>query len=151
MTLVAHPLLVAQYEGYAPGVDIRPTTDTYAFKVSREQWVALLGSVGYCDTLVTELRLPTSGPESTARGRQRLAQAVSARNDGSYAETMRRCRIALDELRNAGFGGKAPTEIARFLQEKAGTMSPSERFSALQLALRLFLSPTHHANASEES
>lgn len=104
----------------------------------------------YCDTLVTELRLPTSGPESTARDRQRLAQAVIARNDGGYAEAMRRCRIALDELKSSGFGGKGPTEVARFLQDKAGTMSQSERLSALQLALQLFLSPTHHANAPEE-
>jgi hypothetical protein len=29
-------------------------------------------------------------------------------------------------------------------------MSQVERFSALQLALQVFLSPTHHANAPEE-
>ncbi|KYF63565.1 hypothetical protein BE11_38295 [Sorangium cellulosum] len=149
MTLVAHPFLIARHQGCAPGLDIRPTCDTYAFKVPREQWLALLKSVGYCDTLLTELRLPSSGPDATAQGRQRLVQAVNARDEGSYAETMRRCRIALDELKNAGFGGKAPAEVARFLQEKAGTMAQAERFSALQLALQLFLSPTHHANAPD--
>jgi len=150
MALVAHPFLIAQSQGYTPGINIHPTSDTYVFKVPKEHWLAVLKSVGYCDTLVTELRLPTSGPEATAKGRQRLVQAVCARNDGGYAEAMRRCRIALDELKNAGFAGKAPAEIARFLQDKAGTMSQTERFSALQLALQIFLSPTHHANAPEE-
>jgi hypothetical protein len=77
-------------------------------------------------------------------------QAVHARNDGSYAEAMRRCRIALDELKTAGFAGKSPADVARFLQDKAGTMSQHERLSALRLALQLFLSPTHHANAPED-
>lgn len=150
MTLVAHPLLVVHHPGFPPGIHVRPTSDTYAFTVPKERWSAVLQTVGYCETLVTELRLPSSGPESTAQGRQRLAQAVSARNDGSYAEAMRRCRIALDELKNAGFGGKAPTEVANFLQAKASTMSHGERVSALQVALQLFLSPAHHANAPDE-
>lgn len=150
MTLVAHPFVITQHEGYTPGVGIQPTFDTYAFKVPKEQWLALLDSVGYCDTLLTELRLPASGPDVTAQGRQRLVQAVQARNDGGYAEAMRRCRIALDELKAEGFAGKAPADVAKFLQDKAGTMSQAERFSALHLALQLFLSPTHHANAPDE-
>jgi hypothetical protein len=151
MNLVAHPFTITQHQGYALGLDIHPTVDTYTFKVPKEQWLAVLKSVGYCDTLLTELRLPSSGPDATAQGRQRLAMAVQARNDGSYAEAMRRCRIALDELKTAGFASKAPPEIARFLQDKAGTMSQAERFSALRLALQLFLAPTHHANAPEEN
>lgn len=150
MALIAHPFFIAHYPESAPGVDVRPAIDTYKFKAPKEQWLALLESVGYCDTLITELRLPSSGPEATAQGRQRLAQAVQARNDGGYAEAMRRCRIALDELKAAGFAGKAPADVARFLQDKAGTMSQGERFSVLRLALQLFLSPTHHANAPEE-
>lgn len=150
MTLTAYPFVITQYQGYAPGVGIQPTFDTYAFKAPKEQWLAVLKSVGYCDTLLTEVPLPTSGPEATAQGRQRLVQAVQARNDGGYAEAMRRCRIALDELKIAGFAGKAPADVARFLQDKAGTMSQAERFSALRLALQLYLSPTHHANAPDE-
>ncbi|MDX2054767.1 MAG: hypothetical protein SFV15_20360 [Polyangiaceae bacterium] len=150
MQLVAHPLFITRSQEYSPGINIYPTSVSFPFKVPKEEWIALLKSVGYCDTLVTELRLPTSGPESTAKGRKRLAHAVSARNDGSYAEAMRRCRTALDELKNAGFGGKAPADVAKFLQEKAGTMLPVERFSVLQVALQLFLSPAHHANAPDE-
>jgi hypothetical protein len=56
----------------------------------------------------------------------------------------------LDELRHAGFGGKAPKAVAAFLKEKAGTLTQSERYSALKLALELYLSPAHHANAPEE-
>lgn len=150
MTLVAHPVFVSQLPGYAPGVTIRPTSENYVVKVPKEQWIAVLKNVGYCDTLITELRLLTSGPDAAVQGRQRLVQAVAARNDGSYAEAMRRCRIALDELKKAGFGGKAPQDVARFFQENAGAMSQAERFSALQTSLQLFLSPTHHANAPEE-
>ena len=150
MTLTAYPFVITQHQGYAPGVGILPTFDTFAFKVPKEQWLALLKSVGYCDTLLTELRLPSAGPEATAQGRQRLAQAVQSRNDGGYAEAMRQCRIALDALKAGGFAGKAPAEVVRFLQDKAGTMSQAERFSALHVALQLFLSPTHHANAPDE-
>lgn len=150
MLLVAHPFAIAQYPDYEPGIDVRATTIEYKFQVPKEQWLAVLKSVGYCDTLVTELHLPSSGPSTTAQGRQRLLQAVQARNDGGYAEAMRRCRIALDELKAAGFAGKAPKDVAQFLQDKAVTMSQAERFAALRLALQLFLSPTHHANAPEE-
>lgn len=150
MTLTAYPFVITQYQRYAPGVGIQPTFDIYTFKVPKEQWLAVLKSVGYSDTLLRELQLPTSGPEATAQGRQRLVQAVQARNDGGYAEAMRRCRIALDELKTVGFAGKAPAEVARFLQDKAGAMSQGERFSALRLSLQLFLSPPHHANAPDE-
>ena len=150
LTLAAYPYVITQHEGYAPGVGIRPTFAKYSFKVPKEQWLALLESVGYCDTLLTELRLPSLGPEATAQGRQRLAQAVQSRNDGGYAEAMRQCRIALDVLKTGGFAGKAPADVDRFLKDKAGTMSQAERFSALHAALQLFLSPTHHANAPDE-
>jgi hypothetical protein len=122
----------------------------FRFAVSRDDWTELLKDVGFCDTLVTELRLPTTGPEATAKGRDRLKAAVNDRDNGSYAGTMRQCRIALDELKNAGFGGKAPQEVAQFLQANAGSMTQVERFSALQLALQLLLSPAHHAGALDE-
>ena len=150
MTLVAHPLRISQHAGYAAGIEVHATTTMREFGIPKEQWLAVLKNVGYCDTLLTELRLPTTGPEATAPGRQRLAKAVNARNDGSYAEAMRGCRIALDELKNAGFGGKAPQEIVKFLNDKAGSLTQAERFSSLQVALQLFLSPTHHANAPDE-
>jgi hypothetical protein len=63
---------------------------------------------------------------------------------------MRGCRLALDELENAGFGGKAPHDVVHFLAERARTLSGSERFSALKVALQVFLSPAHHANAPDE-
>jgi hypothetical protein len=126
------------------------TRDTYPFPISHEDWANVLQQVGYCETLVTELRIPTSGPDSTASGRKRLGAAVAARNNGSYAEAMRICRISLDELKQAGFAGKAPQDIAEFLQQNAGTMSQAERFAALQVALKLFLSPASHANAPDE-
>lgn len=149
-TLTAHPFLIFRQSDYAPGINLQPTTTNYPFTVPKEQWLNLLRAVGFCDTLIVELRLPTSGPDSTTGGRRRLVEAVRARDDGSYAEALRRCRIALDELKNAGFGGKAPGDVAKFLQDRAGALSQSERFSALQLALQLFLSPAHHANAPEE-
>jgi hypothetical protein len=154
LTLVAHAAVLAlaqdQNQSHAPGVETPATTTTFAFRIPKEQWLAVLKSVDFCDTLIIELRLPSTGPENTAKGRRRLVQGVAARNDGSYAEAMRGCRIALDELKNAGFGGKASSDVATFFQGRAGTMSQAERFSALQLALKLFLSPAHHATAPDE-
>jgi hypothetical protein len=150
MTLVAHPLRLAQHQGYAPGIEVVPTVEQRAFEVPKEQWLRVLKSVGYCDSILTELRLPTSGPESTSVGRQRVVNAVNARNDGRYRNTVQECRIALDALKTAGFGGRAPDEVARFLQKNARNLSHAERFSALQIAMQLFLSPAHHDGVPDE-
>lgn len=40
--------------------------------------------------------------------------------------------------------------MVAFLKEKAATLTQAERYSALKVALELYLSPTHHANAPEE-
>lgn len=150
MTLTAYPFVIAQYQGYAPGIGSQPTVDTYAFKVPKEQWLAVLKSVGYCDSILTELRLVASGPESTRVGRQRVVNAVNARNDGRYRNTVQECRVALDALKTAGFGGRAPDDVAQFLQKNARNLSQAERFSALQIAMQLFLSPAHHDGVPDE-
>jgi hypothetical protein len=61
MTLVAHPFAVGQNPGDAPGIHIVPVGQQYPFQfqVPKEQWLAVLKSVGYCDSILTELRLPT--------------------------------------------------------------------------------------------
>lgn len=150
MTLTAYPFVISTCQGHAPGIGIQPTFHTYAFKVPKEQWLAVLKSVGYCDSVLTELRLPTSGPESTSVARQRVVNAVNARNDGRYRNTVQECRIALDALKTAGFGGRAPDEVAQFLQKNARNLSQAERFSALQIAMQLFLSPAHHDGEPDE-
>ncbi len=108
ITLTAYPFVISRYQGHAPGIGIQPTFDTCAFKVPKEQWLAVLKSVGYCESILAELRLPTSGPESTSVGRQRVVNAVNARNDGRYRNTVQERRIALDALKTVGFGGRAP-------------------------------------------
>ena len=149
--LVAHAVSLATYPNFPPGVDTSFLSVNYSFDVPRDVWVAILESVGYAEVLITELRLPPDGVESTALSRKRLAQAAKARHLGSYGEVMRHCRMAIDELRKLGFGGRGPVDVVRFLQDKAGTMSPVERISVLQTAAQLFLSPAHHANEPEDS
>lgn len=150
MSLIAHPMFIAHYPECAPGVDIRPAIDAYPFKVPKEQWLALLKGVNSCDTLVIELRLLTSAPESKSVGRQRIANAVNARNEGRYRSIVQECRIALDALKTGGFGGRAPDEVAQFLQKNARNLSRAERFSALQIAAQLVLSPAHHDGVPDE-
>lgn len=150
ITLVAHPHRLAQHQGCAHGTEVVPTVEQRAFDVPKEQWLAVLKSVGYNHSILTELRLPTSGPESTSVGRQTVVNAVNARNDGRYRNTVQECRIALDALRTAGFGGRAPDEVAQFLQKNARNLSQAERFSALQVAMQLFLSPAHHDGVPDE-
>lgn len=152
MSLVAHPFGLTENPGDAPGIYVVPVGQQFPFQfqIPKEQWLALLKTVGYCDTLLTELRLPTSGPESTRAGRQRVVNAVNARNDGRYRNTVQECRIALDALKTSGFGGRAPDEVAQFLQKNARNLSQAERFSALQIAMQLFLSPAHHDGVPDE-
>lgn len=149
--LVAHAVSFATYPNFPPGVDTTFLSVNYSFDVPRDEWIAILESVGYTEVLVTELCLPPEGVEATAASRKRLALAANARNVGGYGEVMRHCRTAIDELKKLGFGGRAPKDVVNFFNQNAGAMSPVERLSALQTALHLFLSPAHHANAPEES
>jgi hypothetical protein len=152
MSLVAHPFGLMENPNDAPGIYVVPVGQQFPFQfqVPKEQWLAVLKSVGYCDTILTELPLQTNGPESTSVGRQRVVNAINARNDGRYRNTVQECRIALDALRTAGFGGRAPDEVAQFLQKNARKLSQAERFSALQIAMQLFLSPAHHDGVPDE-
>lgn len=152
MSLIAHPFAIFRNPGDEAGIHVVPVgqQNPFQFPVPKEQWLDVLKNVDYCDTLLTELRLPTCGPESTSVGRQRVGSAVNARNDGRYRNTVQECRIALDTLKTAGFGGRAPNEVAQFLQKNARNLSQAERFSALQLAMQLFLSPAHHDGVPDE-
>lgn len=102
MNLVAHPILAAR----RADVPIYPTSMPFSFKVPPDEWLAVLDSAGFAETLITELQLPTAGPPATTAGRARFAQAIVARNNGAYAEVMRRCRITLNELGKLGLGGR---------------------------------------------
>jgi hypothetical protein len=140
MTLSCVPLFAGQ---------AIPAVDTIAFVMGRDEWIGALRNAGYCKILVTELRLPDAGPSAAADARARFLTAVAARDGGSYADAMSKCRTALDALKNAGFGGKAPSEVVTFLSANARKLTQEERFSALQVALQLYLSPTAHANAPD--
>lgn len=124
--------------------------DHVAVTVPREDWLAVLERAAFQETLITELPLPMAGPSDTQEARKRLVGAMQARAHGSYAEALRRCRIAIDELKKKGFGGKSRKEVTQFLKQNAGTLTPEERFSALQSAMELLLAPAHHANAPED-
>jgi hypothetical protein len=63
---------------------------------------------------------------------------------------MQECRIALEALKTGGVGGRAPAEIAQFLQKNARNLALAERFSVLQVAMQLFLSPAHHDGVPDE-
>jgi hypothetical protein len=150
LTLAAHAVQLARDPRYASNSAVLPTVEERTFDIPKEQWLAVLASVGFCDAILTELRLPTSGPEATRAARAQLVKAAHARDEGRYRNTMQACRIALDGLKNAGFGGRRPEEVARFLQQNARKLSQAERFSALQVAMQLFLSPAHHDGLAEE-
>lgn len=152
MSLVAHPFGLTENPGGAPGIYVVPVGQQppFEYRVPKEQWLEVLKSLGYCDSILTELRLPAQGPESTSVGRQRVVNAVNARNEGRYRNTVQECRIALEALKTAGFGGRAPDEVAQFLQKNARNLSQAERFSALQIAMQLFLSPAHHDGVPDE-
>lgn len=54
MTLVAHPVRLAQHPGYAPGIEVVATVEQRSFEVPKEQWLAVLKSVGYCEEFSRE-------------------------------------------------------------------------------------------------
>ncbi len=126
------------------------SADQVAVTVPREDWLTVLSRSGLQETLITELPLPAAGPAETVDARKRLAGAVQARSHGKHAEAMRLCRIAIDELEKKGFGGKSRKDVTHFLKQNAGTLTPEERFAALQSAMELLLAPAHHANAPED-
>ncbi len=148
MTLTAYPFVITQYQEYAPGVGIQPTFDTYAFKVPKEQWLALLKTVGYCDTLLTELRLPSTGPETTLAARMQFARAIAARNEGRYGDAIAACRLSLDELKDTGLPAEKPPDLSRLANTSRKNMSDDDRFLLLRIATHVFASPAHHGGSS---
>lgn len=138
VALVAHPLLVSQYAEYAPGIDIQPTSVNYSFKVPKEQWIAVLKNVGYCDTLVAELRLPPATSDAGVH----LARAIAARNEGRYSDAIAACRVAVERLEGAPKEGSG--DVERIVKAKRADLSERDRFILLRTASQIFASPVHH-------
>ncbi len=119
--------------------------------VPRDEWVSVLRSAGFCETIVIELPVRVGGSTELADSHARVASAMSARDEGRHADAMAKCRAALEALPQGGFGNKAPSTIAQFLQERAGKLTNVERCAALQAALRLFMSPAVHGAVAEDT
>lgn len=140
MTLVAHPFAVGQNPGDAPGIHIVPVGQQYPFQfqVPKEQWLAVLKTVGYCDTLLTELRLPPA----TSDAGTHLARAVAARNEGRYSDAIAACRVAVERLDGAPKEGSG--DVERIVKAKRADLSERDRFILLRTASQIFASPVHH-------
>lgn len=146
------PLQVEMYLGglaFTPARQQPLNPERFSFAVPREEWLAAVSTAGFKHTLLFELSLGAQGDGPAAEAGHRLAQAFHERGHGSYANTLRQCRVALDALEQGGFGGNAPTDVAQFLQRNARNLSMAERYSALLAALKLYLSPAHHPNSPD--
>ncbi len=144
MTLVAHPTRISPYQGFPASVEVASTIHQRLFEVPKEHWLAVLKSVGYCDAILTELKLPTAGVSA-----EHLARAVTARNEGRYSDAIAACRNALEHP-------KRPNgEFDRIVKASRTALTDHERFLYLRTATQIFASPashgaTHHAREDAE-
>lgn len=123
-------------------------TTTFALKleVGRERWSEVLESVSFRRVLITELELPepSAGSPGTGKALGLLGDAIVAREDGRNSDAVAKCRLAVDALGQAGFGGRAPADVIAFIKQNGKRLTMEERFSVLQAALHLYCSPAHH-------
>ncbi len=98
----------------------------------------MLKSVGYCDSILTELRLPPATLDAGGH----LARGVAARNEGRHSDASAACRIAVERLDGAPKGGSG--ELERIVKAKRTDLSERDRFVLLRSATHIFASPAHH-------
>ena len=127
----------------ARGIDTDVLRDTFAFDGPRDQWLAVLKSVGFCETLVTEVRLPSMGPSAG-----QLSRAVAARNEGRYADAIAACRMAIEGL--DGAPKEASSEVERIIKVGRKRFSEHDRFVFLRTAAHTYASPAHHGAAHHD-
>ncbi len=146
MTLVAHPFGLTVNPGDAPGIFVVPVghQSPFQFQVPKEQWLAVLKSVGYCDSILTELRFPPGTGDPGGH----LARGVAARNEGRYSDAIAACRIAVERLDYAPKEGSG--ELERIVKAKRIDLSERERFVMLRSATHIFASPAHHGATHHE-
>lgn len=128
----------------SPGLALR-----HFGRVGADEWHGMVKAVGATSSIIVEIPIPDSAeyPE-LGRALVHLRTAIEQRGRGDSPNAVATSRLALDELEHAGFGGHAPREVMTFLQQNARRMSLSERFSMIQAALNVALSPAHHGGAN---
>lgn len=132
--------------GFIGGALTAPVTSLrHTWTMNNAAWRSIVGRIGLQTSVDVEVRVPDDDefPE-LARALIHLQGALARRASGEHASAMADCRLALDELPLAGFGGRAPKEVLAFLQQNAGRLSMSERFAVVRAALVIALSPSHH-------
>lgn len=139
MSLVAHPARISQHQGYPASIEVASTIHQRLFDVPKEQWLTVLKSVGYCDAILTELKLPTAGASA-----EHLARAVAARNEGRYSDAIAACRNALEHP-------KRPNgEFDRIVNASRTALTDHERFLYLRTVTQIFASPASHGATHHE-
>jgi len=115
-------------------------------EIPRDRWLSILAQTGFEDVLLFEVPLNSADPKTMREPEKRLRAAVAKRSSSSPVESMAAARKVSDALKQGGFGGKPAKRVVQFLQENAGSLSMSERYSVLHAALNIYAAPTHHAN-----
>jgi len=128
---------------YVDRVDFKLHPYEVDLPVDRDEWSNALAQSGFSDILILELPVPTADHE-TRNAVALLRKAIDAKSSGRDADAVGDCRLALNALTNAGFGGAAPSDVIQFIKQNASRLNLAERFSALQAAAELYCSPSHH-------
>ena len=125
---------------------------TVSSRVVSAAWTEILEQMGYQETLVIEVPLPTSVREGPIREAcQHLRSAQRAFQDGKYREAIGQCRDVLDSLDRAR--GDATPEGDDSAKARAGPaptnqkqMSKDERFDGIGRALKTVSNLARHAD-----
>lgn len=118
-----------------------------SIRVPCSEWLRTLRGAGARDVMLLEVPLPLveDGSDRWKEVASSLRSAEEDYGNGNYRGCIAACRIAIDQL-----GGllevKWGRALSRLAEDRAGTMTKTERQKAVYAALRHYPHAAHHAS-----
>ncbi len=110
-----------------------------------KDWTSALMAAGYGEFIHLEFAVPkTPGGEALRAALSRLTDAHREREDGHHPDAVVKCRMVLDALDQASFGGHAPADVVNFIKTRANQLTVQERAAVVRAALAVYFSPAAH-------
>jgi len=120
-------------------------------KVDARTWTETLSKLGYSDFIHIEIPIPRTADGDLLRAAAGLLEeGLAKQQQGEHADAVGRCRMVLDAIKQAGFGGRPPEQILSYLQQDAGSLTVDERTALMRATFRTFCSPAAHGRSDRE-
>jgi hypothetical protein len=143
MNVAVHVLITgdtSSFEATTVWAPSRPIPD--------KEWTQALRDMGFIDHVWIDVPLPKGGGPGGAADRLRDAQAERTRGRSDVAVSA--CRLAIEAVKQGGFGARVPQEVHKFIMDNARSLTKRERVAVVRAAVELLLHPAHHADSKPD-